>query len=40
VATETFFERPFAWKQRHPALYEELRAFYRQDPARLAPAGE
>jgi MtfA peptidase len=40
VATETFFERPFALKQRHPALYEELRAFYRQDPTRWAPAGE
>jgi Mlc titration factor MtfA (ptsG expression regulator) len=40
VATETFFERPFALKQRHPALYEELRAFYRQDPARWDPSGE
>lgn len=40
VATEAFFERPFALKQRHPALYEELRAFYRQDPASWAPASE
>ena len=32
VATETFFERPRELQQRHPALYEELKAFYRQDP--------
>jgi Mlc titration factor MtfA (ptsG expression regulator) len=33
VVTEMFFEKPRALKQRHPALYEELAAFYRQDPA-------
>jgi MtfA peptidase len=33
VATETFFERAAELKQRHPKLYEELRRFYRQDPA-------
>lgn len=33
VATETFFERGAALAQRHPRLYEELRRFYRQDPA-------
>lgn len=33
VATETFFERPRALRARHPALYERLKAFYRQDPA-------
>lgn len=34
VATETFFERPQELSDEHPALYEELRRFYRQDPAR------
>ena len=32
VATEAFFERPAELRERHPALYEELRAFYQQDP--------
>jgi Mlc titration factor MtfA (ptsG expression regulator) len=34
VATETFFEAPHEMQQRHPHLYEELRAFYSLDPAR------
>lgn len=33
VLTELFFERPIDLRAKHPALYEELRAFYRQDPA-------
>jgi Mlc titration factor MtfA (ptsG expression regulator) len=33
VATETFFERGAELAQRHARLYEELRRFYRQDPA-------
>ncbi len=33
VATETFFERGADLAQQHPGLYEELRRFYRQDPA-------
>jgi Mlc titration factor MtfA (ptsG expression regulator) len=33
VATESFFERSHEMQQRHPELYEELRRFYRQDPA-------
>lgn len=33
VATEAFFERPIALRAKHGALYEELRAFYQQDPA-------
>ncbi len=33
VVTEMFFEKPRALKQRHPALYGELAAFYKQDPA-------
>ncbi len=36
VATEFFFERPRALRQRHPALYEQLQGFYRQDPAQRA----
>jgi MtfA peptidase len=35
VATESFFEKPQVLRKRHPALYEELKSFYRQDPARL-----
>ena len=38
VATECFFEKPRTLKKRHPALYEELKIFYRQDPAALPPA--
>jgi hypothetical protein len=34
VATECFFERPSAMQQRHPRLYELLRDYYHQDPAR------
>jgi Mlc titration factor MtfA (ptsG expression regulator) len=33
VATECFFERPRPLADRHPQLYEVLRAFYKQDPA-------
>ena len=33
VVTEMFFEKSRAMKQRHPALYDELAAFYEQDPA-------
>lgn len=36
VATEAFFQTPAALRQRLPDLYEELRKFYRQDPAALA----
>jgi Mlc titration factor MtfA (ptsG expression regulator)/Tfp pilus assembly protein PilF len=32
VASECFFERPTALAQNHPALYDVLRTFYRQDP--------
>ncbi len=35
VATECFFEKPHVLRTRHPELYEELRSFYRQDPAQL-----
>jgi len=33
VATECFFEKAHQLKRKHPELYEELRLFYRQDPA-------
>jgi Mlc titration factor MtfA (ptsG expression regulator) len=33
VATETFFEKPIKLRDEHAELYEQLRAFYRQDPA-------
>ena len=33
VATESFFERPSEMRERHPELYEQLKRFYRQDPA-------
>jgi Mlc titration factor MtfA (ptsG expression regulator) len=38
VATESFFEKPHVLRKRHPELYEELKSFYRQDPARLVVA--
>ncbi len=33
VATEAFFERPRQLRAESPDLYDELRKFYRQDPA-------
>jgi Mlc titration factor MtfA (ptsG expression regulator) len=33
VATEAFFERAVDLARHHPRLYEQLRDFYRQDPA-------
>ena len=33
VATESFFEKPAAMKDRLPDLYEQLRIFYGRDPA-------
>lgn len=33
VATELFFERPRAMRERHPELYEQLARFYAQEPA-------
>ncbi len=33
VITEAFFERPHALRNKHPELYAELEAFYKQDPA-------
>ena len=39
VATEVFFNRPLDVCEHEPALYEELRQFYRQDPAARLRAG-
>lgn len=39
VVTETFFEMPIALRREHPQLYDQLRSFYRQDPASLAGDG-
>lgn len=33
VATEEFFELPIELGENYPALYDQLRTFYRQDPA-------
>ena len=33
VATECFFKSPARLRAEHPELYEELKAYYRQDPA-------
>jgi Mlc titration factor MtfA (ptsG expression regulator) len=35
VVTEMFFDRPTQLARRHPELYGELVAFYRQDPVAL-----
>lgn len=32
VATECFFEKPRQLRKNHPALHEELKKFYQQDP--------
>lgn len=33
VATEAFFSKPAEVRSRYPDLYDELKSFYRQDPA-------
>jgi len=33
VATETFFEKPWDMKRKHPELYEALKIYYKLDPA-------
>jgi Mlc titration factor MtfA (ptsG expression regulator) len=38
VATECFFGKPTALRRKHPELYEELKAYYQQDPASLVPS--
>jgi len=38
VASETFFTDPHALKEEFPGLYQQLKLFYRQDPAARLPA--
>jgi MtfA peptidase len=33
VLTETFFEKPLQLRTKHPELYEQMRGYYKQDPA-------
>lgn len=40
VATECFFEKPGPLRRKHPALYEELKGFYRQDPEAVLRAAD
>ena len=35
VATECFFEKPRTLERRRPELYDELRRYYRRDPAAI-----
>jgi len=39
VVTEVFFERPVDLLAQHPGLYEQLKAYYRLDPASWQPEG-
>jgi Mlc titration factor MtfA (ptsG expression regulator) len=39
VVTESFFERPLGLRREYPALYAELSALYRVDPATWLPSG-
>jgi Mlc titration factor MtfA (ptsG expression regulator) len=36
VVSEAFFEMPEVLREEYPAVYEQLRLFYRQDPAATA----
>lgn len=38
VVTETFYERPHQMSHRHPALFEQLKSYYRVDPREWQPA--
>jgi hypothetical protein len=33
VATECFFGKPHEMRREHMELYEQMKAYYRQDPA-------
>lgn len=39
VVTEVFFGQPAELEQQHPGLYQQLRAYYRLDPARWLESG-
>jgi Mlc titration factor MtfA (ptsG expression regulator) len=34
VSTEFFFERPIVLRRQHPGLYQQLKLYYQQDPAK------
>ena len=36
VATEAFFERPFALRSHHPRLYGQLQSYFQQDPVHFS----
>jgi Mlc titration factor MtfA (ptsG expression regulator) len=36
VITETFFEKSKQLKRKHPELYDELKGYYKMDPAEWA----
>lgn len=38
VLSEAFFEAPWLVSESYPEVYEQLKAFYRQDPSRRLPA--
>ncbi len=38
VITECFFEKPEKLRRKHPALYDQLKTFYHQDPAQTLEA--
>jgi len=40
VATETFFDKPLQLKRKEPELYEELKSYYRVDPAAWQESGD
>lgn len=40
VASETFFEKARTMERKHPELYNQLRAYYRVDPARWTRPGK
>jgi MtfA peptidase len=40
VATECFFEKAGVLRKRNPELYDELKSFYRQDPAQTVSANQ
>ena len=39
MATECFFEKPAQMRKKHPELYDELMAYYHQDPAEVVAPG-
>ncbi|MCC7510570.1 MAG: zinc-dependent peptidase [Planctomycetes bacterium] len=40
VCVETFFEKPHQMQKHHPALYQQLSRYFRQDPAAWVPCSD